>query len=366
MSPSTAAAETPLHPGEPQIHTLLRYMVDHQGSDLHLMCGAPAKMRVHGDLVDLCINGEPLILTPDVTRGWIYEILDEEKVIVFEQTGDVDLAYRVEGCSRFRVNIAEQINGPAGVLRAIPEEIQSLKELGMPKQLAEISERRSGLVLVSGPTGSGKSTTLAAMINHINHSRGGHIITIEDPVEFVHENALCRITHREVGRHTNSFAAALKVALRQDPDVVLVGEMRDLETIQLALTAAETGVMVFGTLHTNSAVGTVNRSIDVFPFEQQNQIRAMLAETLEAVVAQTLLKTADGTGRVAAMEIMVITPGIRAAIRENKIEQINSMIQTGSKVGMQMLDEHLIQLVEDLRITPEAAAVQAVDKRRFQ
>ena len=351
---------------EPQINALLRFLVEHEGSDLHLMCGAPAKMRVHGDLHVVLINGGPIILTPEMTRGWIYEILDEEHIIQFEQTGDTDLAYRVPGCSRFRVNILEQINGPGAVLRAIPEEILTLDQLSMPPVLKTLAETRQGLVVVTGPTGSGKSTTLAGMIHHINHTRGGHILTIEDPVEFVHENVKCRITHREVGAHTNSFAAALKVALRQDPNVVLVGEMRDLETIQLALTAAETGVMVFGTLHTNSAVGTVNRVIDVFPYEQQNQIRALLGENLTAVVAQTLLKTADGKGRCAATEIMVVTSGVRGAIRENKIEQINSMIQTGSKLGMQTMDDALYHLMEEGKVTPEAAQEFATDRRRFE
>ena len=351
---------------EPQINTLLRFMVDRGGSDLHLMCGATSKIRVHGDLQPILINGEPVVLTPEMTRGWIYEILDEEHIIQFEQTGDTDLAYRVEGCSRFRVNILEQINGPGAVLRAIPEQIMTLEELGMPPVLKQLAESRQGLVVVTGPTGSGKSTTLAAMIHHINHTRGGHIITIEDPVEFVHENAKCRITHREIGAHTNSFAAALKVALRQDPNVVLVGEMRDLETIQLALTAAETGVMVFGTLHTNTAVGTVNRVIDVFPYEQQNQIRTLLGENLTAVVAQCLLKTADGKGRCAANEIMVVTSGIRGAIRENKAEQIDSMIQTGAKEGMRTMDDALYERMSNGQILPEAAREYAVDRRRFQ
>ena len=351
---------------EPQINALLRYMVDMEGSDLHLMCGTSIKMRVHGVLEPLLINGEPMILTPEVSRGWIYEIMDEEHIIQFEQTGDADLAYRVAGCSRFRVNILEQINGPGSVLRAIPEEILTLKQLGMPDVLEKISESQQGLCVVTGPTGSGKSTTLAAMINHINTTRGGHIITVEDPVEFVHENIKCRITHREIGAHTNSFPSALKVALRQDPNVLLVGEMRDLETIQLALTAAETGVMVFGTLHTNTAVGTVNRVIDVFSYEQQNQIRTLLGENLTAVVAQTLLRTADGKGRCASVEILVVTPGIRAAIRENKIAQINSMIQTGSKLGMLTMDDSLYELMSAGKVTPEAARERATEPARFR
>ncbi len=352
--------------GEPQINALLRFLVEHEGSDLHLMCGAPAKMRLHGDLHVILINGEPLILTPEMTRGWVYEILDEEHIIQFEQTGDTDLAYRVPGCSRFRVNILEQINGPGAVFRAIPETILTLEQLMMPPVLKSLAEKRQGLVVVTGPTGSGKSTTLAAMINHINHTRGGHIVTIEDPVEFVHENVKSRITHREIGAHTNSFASALKVALRQDPNVILVGEMRDLETIQLALTAADPGVMVYGTLHTNTAVGTVNRVIDVFTYEQQNQIRALLSENLTAVVAQTLLKTADGKGRCAAVEIMVVTSGIRGAIRENKIEQIDSMIETGSQQGMQSMDDCLYRMMQEGRVTPEAAREYASDQRRFQ
>jgi len=366
MGVSAPALGGPAVGDEPQINALLRYLVDLGASDLHLMCGAPVKVRIHGDMTDVLMNGKPMILTPEITRGWMYEIMTDERIVSFEQEGDLDFAHRVAGVSRFRVNVMEAVNGPGAVFRAIPEEILTLEDLGLPEMLTKISEYTHGLVLVTGPTGSGKSTTLAAMINHINTNRGGHIITIEDPVEFVHENKKCRITHREVGEHTQSFEDALRVALRQDPNIVLVGEMRDLETIRLALQAAETGVMVFGTLHTNTAVSTINRVIDAFPSEEQNQIRTMLAESLSAVVAQTLLKTADGKGRVAAQEIMIVTSAIRAAIRENKIEQIGSMLQTGKREGMQTLDDHLQQLMENMRISPEVARERAIDKRRFR
>jgi twitching motility protein PilT len=250
-------------------------------------------------------------------------------------------------------------------MRTIPADIATVDDLGLPGQLKEIAQFSSGLILVTGPTGSGKTTSLAAMIDQINDEREGHIITIEDPIEFVHNNKKCLITQREVGVHTNSFSAALRVALRQDPDIILVGEMRDLETISLALTAAETGSLVFATLHTNSAAKTINRIIDVFPTEAQNQIRTLLSECLSSVIAQTLLKRSDEKGRVAAMEIMICNSAIRNAIRENKIEQIISIIQTSSREGMQMLDDHLLKLVELGQVTPPVACEKALEKRRF-
>jgi twitching motility protein PilT len=250
-------------------------------------------------------------------------------------------------------------------MRTIPTNIATVDELGLPEQLKEIARFSSGLILVTGPTGSGKTTSLAAMMDQINDEREGHIITIEDPIEFVHKNKKCLITQREVGVHTNSFSAALRVALRQDPDIILVGEMRDLETISLALTAAETGSLVFATLHTNSAAKTINRIIDVFPNEAQNQIRTLLSECLSSVIAQTLLKRSDQKGRVAAMEIMICNPAIRNAIRENKVEQIVSIIQTSSREGMQMLDTHLLALMERGAITRKDAREKALEKHRF-
>jgi len=349
----------------PAIDKILRFLVEQKGSDLHLMCGARPLIRVHGDLQRIEFGDGDSTLTPEVNRGLIYEMLTDDQINHFEATGDLDLAYEVEGLARFRVNVHDQINGPSTVMRAIPTDIATVDELGLPDQLKEIAQHSSGLVLVTGPTGSGKTTSLAAMISQINHEREGHIITIEDPIEFVHDNNKCLITQREVGVHTNSFSAALRVALRQDPDIILVGELRDLETIALALTAAETGALVFGTLHTNSAAKTINRIIDVFPNKAQNQIRTLLSECLSSVIAQTLLKRSDGNGRVAAMEIMICTSAIKNAIRENKIEQIISIIQTSSGEGMQMFDDHMLKLVEQKKITLDTAREGALDKHRF-
>jgi twitching motility protein PilT len=340
-------------------------MVSEEGSDLHLMCGARPLIRVHGDLRRIEYGAGDTILTPETNRGLIYEMLNDEQIHYFETTGDLDLAYELDGVARFRVNVHNQISGPSTVMRTIPTDIATVDELGLPDQLKEIARYSSGLILVTGPTGSGKTTSLAAMMDQVNDEREGHIITIEDPIEFVHQNKSCLVTQREVGVHTNSFAAALRVALRQDPDIILVGEMRDLATISLALTAAETGSLVFATLHTNSAAKTINRIIDVFPDEAQNQVRTLLSECLSSVIAQTLLKRSDGKGRIAAMEIMVCNSAIRNAIRENKIEQIISIIQTSSREGMQMLDDHLIKLLENGAITPHHAREKALEKRRF-
>lgn len=349
----------------PEIDELLRFMVEQEGSDLHMMCGARPLIRVHGDLRRIDFGDGDVVLTPEINRGLIYEMLDDEQIHHFEATGDLDLAYELKGVARFRVNVHNQISGPSTVMRTIPAEIATVDELGLPNQLKEIARYSNGLILVTGPTGSGKTTSLAAMIDQINDEREGHIITIEDPIEFVHRNKTCLVTQREVGVHTNSFSAALRVALRQDPDIVLVGEMRDLETISLALTAAETGSLVFATLHTNSAAKTINRIIDVFPNEAQNQIRSLLSECLSSVIAQTLLKRADGKGRIAAMEIMVCNSAIRNAIRENKIEQIISIIQTSSREGMQMLDDHLLRLVDQGAVALHTAREKAFEKHRF-
>ncbi|MBI5118943.1 type IV pilus twitching motility protein PilT [Candidatus Poribacteria bacterium] len=348
-----------------EIDKLLRFMVAQQGSDLHLMCGARPLIRVHGDLRRIDYSEGDIVLTPEVNRGLIYEMLDDDQIRHFEATGDIDLAYEIEGVARFRVNVHNQISGPSTVMRTIPTNIATVDQLGLPDQLKEIARFNSGLILVTGPTGSGKTTSLAAMMDQINDEREGHIVTIEDPIEFVHKNKKCLITQREVGVHTNSFSAALRVALRQDPDIILVGEMRDLETISLALTAAETGSLVFATLHTNSAAKTINRIIDVFPNEAQNQIRTLLSESLSSVIAQTLMKRSDKKGRVAAMEIMICSPAIRNAIRENKIEQIISIMQTSAREGMQMLDDHLLKLVDKGVVSREAAREKAFEKHRF-
>jgi len=349
----------------PAIDHMLRFMVEQSGSDLHLMCGARPLIRVHGDLRKIDFGDGGVVLTPEMNRGMIYEMLNDDQIRHFEATGDLDLAYELKGVARFRVNVHSQINGPSTVMRTIPTDMATVDELGLPDQLKEIAQFSSGLILVTGPTGSGKTTSLAAMMDQINDEREGHIITIEDPIEFVHRNKCCLITQREVGVHTNSFSAALRVALRQDPDIILVGEMRDLETISLALTAAETGSLVFATLHTNSAAKTINRIIDVFPNEAQNQIRALLSECLTSVIAQTLLKRSDEKGRVAAMEIMICNPAIRNAIRENKIEQIISIIQTNSRDGMQTLDDHLLTLMERGVVTQSHAREKALEKHRF-
>ena len=349
----------------PAIDHMLRFMVEQSGSDLHLMCGARPLIRVHGDLRKIDFGDGGVVLTPEMNRSMIYEMLNDDQIRHFEATGDLDLAYELKGVARFRVNVHSQINGPSTVMRTIPTDIATVDELGLPDQLKEIAQFSSGLILVTGPTGSGKTTSLAAMMDQINDEREGHIITIEDHIEFVHRNKCCLITQREVGVHTNSFSAAPRVALRQDPDIILVGEMRDLETISLALTAAETGSLVFATLHTNSAAKTINRIIDVFPNEAQNQIRALLSECLTSVIAQTLLKRSDEKGRVAAMEIMICNPAIRNAIRENKIEQIISIIQTSSREGMQMLDDHLLKLMERGVVTQSHAREKAFEKHRF-
>jgi twitching motility protein PilT len=284
---------------------------------------------------------------------------------VYEETLECDFSFEVPGLARFRVNAFNQERGAAGVLRTIPSKILTLEQLKAPKSFGELALKPRGLVLVTGPTGSGKSTTLAAMVNHINETEHGHILTVEDPIEFVHESKKCLVNQREVGPHTKSFNNALRSALREDPDVILVGELRDLETIRLALSAAETGHLVFGTLHTSSAAKTIDRIIDVFPAEEKEMVRAMLSESLQAVISQTLLKTKDGTGRVAAHEIMIGTPAIRNLIREAKIAQMYSAIQTGANVGMQTLDQNLTNLVKGNVISAATARYVAKIPENF-
>jgi twitching motility protein PilT len=275
----------------------------------------------------------------------IYDIMNDSQRKQYDESLEVDFSFDLPGLARFRVNAFNQDRGAAAVLRTIPSRVLSLEELQCPRQFADFSSKPRGLVLVTGPTGSGKSTTLAAMVDHVNNNLYGHVLTIEDPIEFVHESRKCVINQREVGPHTLSFANALRSALREDPDVILVGELRDLETIRLALTAAETGHLVFGTLHTSSAAKTIDRIVDVFPAAEKEMVRAMLSESVVAVISQTLMKIKDGSGRVAAHEIMVGTPAIRNLIRENKVAQMYSMIQTGSQFGMQTLDQNLLDLV---------------------
>jgi twitching motility protein PilT len=332
---------------------LLREAADKGASDLHLSAGEPPLLRIHGDLVRL----EQPALSPEDVTGLVNSIMSDAQRAHFASEHEVDFACELAGKGRFRVNVFVQSRGPGAVLRSIPSAIPSLDSLQMPAVLKELCTRERGLVLVTGPTGSGKSTTLAAMVDVVNQTWDAHILTVEDPIEFVHPPKRCLVNQREIGPHTNSFSNALRSALREDPDVILIGEMRDLETISLALTAAETGHLVFGTLHTSSAPKTIDRIIDVFPAGQQGQIRTMLAESLEAVIAQTLLKKKTG-GRIAACEILIGVPAVRNLIRENKLHQIPSMMQTGQRVGMQTLDMALADLVKRGLIDPVAAPMR--------
>jgi twitching motility protein PilT len=344
------------------IDQLLRQMIEMGASDLHMVVGRPPMFRQRGDLVET----ESPTLTPERSRQIIEEMLSDPQVKQIDENLDLDFAYELpDGAARFRVNVLWQHRGMGAVLRLIPSKILTLEQLGLPPVVRKIAELPRGLVLVTGPTGSGKSTTLAGMIDHINSTREAHIITIEDPLEFVHPNKRCLITQREVHTHTRSFASGLKMAAREDPDIILVGEMRDLETIRLALAAAELGILVFGTLHTNSAAKTIDRVIDAFPADEQPQVRVMLADSLKAVVAQQLLKTSDGKGRCAANEVLLTTSALTNLIREGKIGMINSLIQTGGNQGMQSMDQALMKYVQEKRITAEAAYEKAIDKELF-
>jgi twitching motility protein PilT len=330
-------------------------------SDLHMVVGFPPLVRLRGALVPL----EHPVLTPESNLKILFEILSPEQQAYLEKNRDFDMAYELSGVGRFRCNFLYQHHGIGAVFRIIPTKILSLEELKLPEAIKTIAEFNKGLVLVTGPTGSGKSTTLAAIIDHINERRDVHIITIEDPLEFVHLNKKSIFTQREIGSHANSFAEALEVASREDPNIILVGEMRDLETISLALTSAELGILVFGTLHTNSAPKTIDRIINAFPADQQGQTRTMLSESLRAVIAQQLVKTKDEKGRRAAVEILIGSPALANMIREAKFSQIDSLIQTGSTAGMQSMDQHLKQLIEEGEITREAAYEKAIDKSLF-
>lgn len=317
-----------------EISELLRFVLESKGSDLHLSAGEPPTVRVHGEMIKIDI---PPLSREDV-HATIYDILSDFQKKIFEEMLELDFSFSLGDVARFRVNVFKQQRGESAVFRTIPSRIPTFEELNLPSVFKDIAFMEKGLVLVTGPTGSGKSTTLAAIIDYINARRRKHIITIEDPIEFLHTSKKCLINQRELGPHTKSFAAALRSSLREDPDVILVGEMRDLETISLALTAAETGHLVFATLHTNSAPDTIDRIIDVFPSERQNQVRSMFASSLQAVISQRLFKKKDGRGRLAAFEIMTATPAVRNLIRENKLAQILSIIQTSKGVGMQTME----------------------------
>ncbi len=338
-------------------------LLNEQGaSDLHLVTGQQPALRIRGEIERIKYDR----LDNDGLKAMLYEIAPEHKIKQFEETGDVDFAYEIPGLARYRANFFEQKWGCAAVFREIPSKILTCKDLGLPDVIAKLALLPRGLILVTGPTGSGKSTTLAAIVDEANRLRKDHIITVEDPIEFVHESQSCIVNHREVGLHTRSFSAALRGALREDPDIILVGEMRDLETISLAIEAASTGHLVFGTLHTTSAAKTVDRVIEVFPSSEQAQIRSTLADGIRAVISQTLFKRADKKGRCAALEILIANSAVRNLIRESKTFQIPSMIQTGKKYGMQLLDDAILDLLNKGWITGDDAYLKCNDKARFR
>jgi twitching motility protein PilT len=342
---------------------LLKTTVDLDGSDLHLTTGTPPQVRVHGELQRLPLED----LSPAETQQLVYSVLTDAQKKRFEETSELDFSFGIRGLARFRCNVFNQRGAVAAVYRLIPERIRNFDELGLPPVLAQMAERPRGLVLVTGPTGSGKSTTLAAMLDKINAERHGHILTIEDPIEYIHAHKSCLVNQREIHSDTQGFGAALRAALREDPDVVLIGEMRDLETVEAALRIAETGHLTFATLHTNSAAQTINRIIDVFPAHQQSQIRTQLSLVLEGVVCQALLPRADGRGRVVSLEILVPTPGIRNLIREDKIHQIYSAMQTGQeKYGMQTANQSLATLYQRKLITLETALTASSNRDELQ
>jgi twitching motility protein PilT len=345
-----------------KIDAFFKLMHEQGASDLHLVAGQPPALRIRGEIERVKYK----VLTSDDLRAMLYEITPEYKVKVFEETGDVDYGYEIPGLARYRANYFMQKNGVGAVFREIPSTIMTTEQLELPTVVSKLAMLPRGLVLVTGPTGSGKSTTLASVVDVANRNRKDHIITVEDPIEFVHQSQGCIINQREVGLHTKTFSAALRGALREDPDIILVGEMRDLETISLAVEAATTGHLVFSTLHTSSASKTVDRVIEVFPAQEQALIRSTLAEGLRAVISQVLFKRIDKVGRIVALEIMIATPAVRNLIREAKIHQIPSMIQTGKKYGMILLDDSIMDLFKRGIISAEDAYAKSNDKARFR
>ncbi|VFQ45879.1 type IV pilus twitching motility protein PilT [Desulfoluna butyratoxydans] len=345
-----------------KIDAFFKLMHDQGASDLHLAAGQPPALRINGEIERVKYK----VLDNNTLKGMIYEIAPESKIKVFEETGDVDFGYEIPGLARYRANFFMQRNGVGAVFREIPSQIMTAEQLGLPSVISRLATLPRGLVLVTGPTGSGKSTTLAAILDVANRMRQDHIITIEDPIEFVHQSKGCLINHREVGNHTQSFSAALRGALREDPDIILVGELRDLETISLAIEAASTGHLVLATLHTSSAPKTVDRLVEVFPANQQAQVRSTLSDSIRAVVAQTLFRRTDRKGRCVALEIMIATPAVRNLIREGKTHQIPSAIQVGQKFGMQLLDDSIMELYNKGMISSEEAYSKSYDKQRFR
>ncbi len=344
-----------------QIDAFFKLMNDEGASDLHMVASQQPVLRIRGDLERVKFKR----LLDDELKAMLYEICPENKIKEFEETGDMDFGYEIPGLARYRCNFFRQKNGIGAVFREIPSDILTCEQLGLPSVIPRLAYLPKGLVLVTGPTGSGKSTTLAAIIDEANRNRQDHILTIEDPIEFVHRSQKCVINHREIGQHTKTFAAALRAALREDPDIIMVGEMRDLETMSLAMEAAMTGHLVFGTLHTINAMKTVDRAIEMFPANQQAQVRSTLADSLRAVVSQTLFKRRDIKGRCAALEILIATPGVRNLIREAKTYQIVSAMQTGKKYGMQTLDDAIMEYLDRKMISSDDAYSNCVEKARF-
>jgi twitching motility protein PilT len=344
-----------------QIDAFFKLMNDEGASDLHMVADQQPVLRIRGDMERVKFK----VMKHDELKAMLYEICPEDKIKLFEETGDIDFGYEIPGLARYRCNFFNQKNGMGAVFREIPSDILSVEQLGLPKVISRLAHLPKGLVLVTGPTGHGKSTTLAAIVDEANRTRKDHILTIEDPIEFVHKSQKCVINHREVGTHTKGFSQALRGALREDPDIIMVGEMRDLETMTLAMEAAMTGHLVFGTLHTLNAMKTVDRAIEMFPAHQQAQVRSTLADALRAIVSQTLFKRIDVKGRIAALEILIATPAVRNMIREAKTYQIISVMQTGKKYGMQTMDDAIMAMLEKRQISPDDAYSNSIDKSKF-